>query len=262
MLHRAKTNNLIIRRTPLFCGLLVAFVLALLPVSAGAQCSTGWDASGEWQIIQRGQPYPFSMKLEQKGKVITGAVRTVMVDEGLWRLDGRVDGTIEGNSFNIMIYWLNDATGVYNGRVMPSGRLDGEAYEKRSPNVRHIWHSEGVLKCAPPPPVTPKVIRSSGRKPTTAPSPPPAPPKPPFVFASQAVFQVPFAPMGFVVLTWDAGPDHPAAELWLKTSGGATTVAKHGKGGLQVPVERGRAYEYMVVTEAGKILAGATFVAR
>lgn len=67
--------------------------------------------------------------------------------------------------------------------------------------------------------------------------------------------------MGFVILTWDGGPDHPDAELWLKTNGGALTLAKHSKGGLQVPVERGRMYEY-VLTKAGKILAGVTFVAQ
>ncbi len=46
-----------------------------------------------------------------------------------------------------------------------------------------------------------------------------------------------------------------------KDTDGAVTVAKQVKGGSQLPVERGRYYEY-VLTDAGKILAGVTFVAQ
>ncbi len=163
MLHLVKTNNLIVRRTPLVCGLLFAAALALLPISAAAQCSTGWDASGEWSMMQRGQKWPNHLVLQQKGRVLTGrafynyvtgdrkflGVTTVGGDPV--SVDGTVDGTIDGNSFSIQIFWANRQIGVYNGKVLASGKLDGEAWEKSSPQSRTIWHSTGVLKCPPPP---------------------------------------------------------------------------------------------------------------
>jgi hypothetical protein len=82
----------------------------------------------------------------------------------------------------------------------------------------------------------------------------------PFIVASQAIFPTPFVPTGFVVLTWDAGPDHPNAEVWFKVNNsGQALFIKQPKGGQQLPVERGRYYEY-ILTDGGKTLNTAVFV--
>lgn len=52
MLVQVKTTNWIIKRTSVFCGLLFAAVLALLPDLAEAQCKSGWDATGSHGIRQ------------------------------------------------------------------------------------------------------------------------------------------------------------------------------------------------------------------
>jgi hypothetical protein len=257
MLHIVKSANLIIKSTPLGYFLLLVSVLALLQISAQAQCAN-WDANAHMVLRQPGSK-PTEIWLTQKGKLIQGTALAIVrkggSNDGERRMTGTIDGTLDGDSFSVQIYWDNGQTGVYNGKVLLSGRLDGEAYEKRSPNVRLPWHTDEGLNCRPPPPVIPKPIKSSGKA-------RPAPqPTPPFVVASQSIFPAPYVPTGFVTLTWDGGPDDPGAELWLKTSGGALTVAKHSKGGLQVTVERGRMYEY-ILTKAGKILVGVTFVAR
>lgn len=164
MLHLGTINSLIIERTPLLWGLVFVAVLVLLPISAGAQCRT-WEAGREMLIVQPG--FQSRLTIQQNGPVITGnAIGSVRDEDGTRTItaQGPVDGTFDGNNFSIQIYWYNDHTGVYNGKVLPSGRLDGEGYEKRSPNIRVPWHSEGVLKCAPPPPPpTPKPIKSSGK---------------------------------------------------------------------------------------------------
>jgi hypothetical protein len=67
MLHKVKTTSFIIKRTPLLCGVLVAAAIALLPIPAQAQCKN-WDASGEWQINQRGLDALFSLRLVQKAE--------------------------------------------------------------------------------------------------------------------------------------------------------------------------------------------------
>ena len=265
MLHLVEITNSIIKRTPLLCGLLAVTVLALLPSSAGAQCSGGnWDANAHMVLRQPGSK-PIEIWLSHRGKGIQGTALAIVRkdnNDGERRMTGTIDGSFDGDNFSVQIYWDNGQTGVYNGKVLLSGRLDGEAWEKRSPNVRLPWHTDEGLNCRilSPPPVIPKPIKSTGKA-RPAPQPPAPQPTPPFVVASQSIFPTPFVQTGFVILTWDAGPDHPNAELWLKTPGGAYAVAKQPKAGLQVTVERGRQFEYML-TESGKILAGVTFVAQ
>ena len=282
MLHIVKTTNLIIKRTPLLCGLLFAAVLALLPASAGAQC-TNWDASGKWDIVQRGQRYSNELELQQEGRVLTGTARYSYVTSDSHPLgvltvggdpvsvDGTVDGTIDGDRFNIQIFWSNDSTGVYNGKVLPSGRLDGEGYEKSSPNIRVLWHSQGVLKCSPAgpkkpfkitssiTPPRPPPIKSSGK---ARPSEPPAPKlEPPFITASQVIRLLPSVPAS-VYLTWDGGPDHPNAEVWVSVNNQPEIPASalHGPvlkqpkiAGIELKLQGG-VYKY-VLKDAGKTLS-------
>ncbi len=261
MFFQVKTANLIIGRTSILFGVLLGAVLALLPVSAGAQCSTGWDASGRHGVRQAGLRYGFTLELQQRGRVITGTAYGLVDNRsgGVDKLDGTVDGTLDGDSFSAQIFWKNGQTGIYKSKVLPSGRLDGEGYEKNSANVRVPWNTVGVLKCAPPPPVTPKVIRSSGKAKPATPS-PAAQPKPPFVIASQAIFPTPYVSTGVVILTWDAGPDHPNAELWFKANGSQALFIKQPRGGHQLSVQRGQSFTYTLM-DAGNALSTVSFVA-
>ncbi len=280
MLDVVKSTNL--KRRALFCIVLFAAVLTLLPIWVEAQCSTGWDASGEWSFMQRGQQWANHLVLQQKGRVLTGrafyayntgnrkflGVTTVGGDPV--SVDGTVDGTIDGNSFSIQIFWATRQIGVYNGKVLPSGRLDGEAYEKSSPQSRTIWHSTGILKCPPPPPVTPKVIRTSGKA-KVAPTPAP-PPTPPFIVAGQPMIVAPTAPFGSVYLGWDGGPDHPNVEVWLSMNNGAEIPAFSMEQGpqsalwklrkvaaIELRFQRYHHYKF-VLKAAGKTLSTAAFV--
>lgn len=78
---------------------------------------------------------------------------------GVDKLDGTVDGTMDGfsSAFRVQIFWKTAKQASMTPRFSRPGRLDGIGYEKGSPNVRVPWHSDGVLKCFPPPPVVPKL---------------------------------------------------------------------------------------------------------
>lgn len=254
-------------RTPLLCGLLVAAVLALLPIPATAQCAK-WDASGYLRIWQRGSSRVNRITLEQKGRVLTGTASFVEAGNNDV-VNGTVDGTIDGDSFSIQIFWSNRQIGVYNGKVLPSGRLDGEAYEKSSPQSRTIWHSEEVLKCAPPPAVIPRPLRSTGKaKPAPTPAPPPTPP---FILAGPPHVIYPNAPFASVSLGWDGGPDHPNVEVRLSIDNGPETPAftmdfppehplfKQPKAGGEMKLQRQRLYKF-VLKGAGKTLSTVVFV--
>ena len=155
---------------------------------------------------------------------------------------------------------------MYTGKVLPSGRIDGETRDKNNSKICETWHSEGVLKCPPPPvkasvateptPPRPKPLKSTGKMPKSEPAPPM---KVPGIVVSPFIFPSPGSPTVFVVITWDAGPDHPYAEVWFKVNNGeGTFLVEQGKGGRQIAVERGKLYEY-ILTDAGKTLSTVTF---
>ncbi len=240
--------------------LVFALSFALLPVLASAQCAN-WDTSGGWWMDQRGQAYHIGINIEQKGRVLAG--RAVSL-EGNADAAGTIDGTIDGDSISFQIFWPDHLTGVYTGKILPSGRIDGETYDKNNSRNRQPWHSEGVMKCTsvlinprvvvqstskkPPPP-----IKSSGKMPKSEPAPPKL--EPPYIVASQAKPQYLGSATGFAILTWDGGPDHPFAEVWVKVNGGDETfVVEKGKDSRQIIAELGKTYLY-ILTDAGKTLA-------
>lgn len=271
MFHLLKITNLIIKRTPLLCGLLFAAALALLPISAGAQCSN-WRANGYIKAWQKGQALPLEFNLVHKGVVLSGTADLGIISEGK-KIHGTVDGTIRGNTFSIQIFWNNWQIGIYNAKILPSGRLDGEGWEKSSPNVRVTWYSEGMLKCPPPPAFgagglfgmpAPK----KAPKPATTPSAPP--PTPPFIIAGQP-YLPPYMPYGTVGISWDGGPDHPKAEVFLSMDNGAEVPAfsmdqpqqspvwKQPKAGLSMQLQRHHHYRFVLKAE-GKTLSTVIFV--
>jgi hypothetical protein len=243
----------------------IAVVMVLMSVSANAQCSD-WSAAGEWRLLQGTRGFGFdavNLKLEQKGSTITGtASRKAM------GVQGPVSGTLNGDSFSVEIAWSDGRTSVYSSRVQPSGKLQGEIHHKNSGKVNDPWYSEGELACKTLTGGRP--IRSAG----TGPRPSGSAPvktgqatgslvKTPTLVASQAVFPTPYVQQGFVVLTWDAGPGHPDADLWVKYDGSRerVLVVKQPRGGQQIPVQRGRMYSY-VLMDGRTVLVTATFVAQ
>ncbi len=60
---------------------------------------------------------------------------------------------------------------------------------------------------------------------------------------------------GTKTLTWDGGPDHPYAEVWVKVDDqDEKFVVEKGKGTREVTVEPGNTYLY-ILTDSGKQLA-------
>jgi hypothetical protein len=240
---------------------LIAILLVWMPAPVAAQCAK-WDASGTWEIKQQGLKYGILVTLQQNGRALNGYAH-ISTNKHYGPVNA--DGVIDGDDLTLQIFWQDGSVGVYNAKFLPSGRLDGTGYEKKTPNITHMWHSQNPLKCgaaqqvstakSPQPP--PKPIKRSGRAQKTA---PPAM-KVPGIITSQVVYPYPNTNMGFVVLTWDAGPDHPYAEVWYKVNNSDDIfLVELGKGSRQVPAERGRLYTY-ILTDAGKTLATVSFVA-
>lgn len=67
--------------------------------------------------------------------------------------------------------------------------------------------------------------------------------------AGNVYFPSPYNPLGLAPLQWDAGPDHPNAEVWVKIgdSRERTIFAKQAKGSQQIQVTRGVMYTYALM---------------
>ena len=79
------------------------------------------------------------------------------------------------------------------------------------------------------------------------------------ITASPSVVTIPAGQTtGTTTLTWDAGPNHPYAEVWVTVDGGdERKIVEQGKGSRQVQVRAGKTYLY-ILTDSGKQLATTT----
>lgn len=265
MMFRAiKFNALLCRKTELLGVLFFAAVIVLLPVSTQAQCSKTWDASGVWEIRQGARGGVITrLDLKQSGGALSGKASREGVG-GAKAVTGDVIGDADGDAFSLAISWpdVSEHT-IYRAKVAALGKLAGETYIGPDKRNRDTWYSDQALTCGwisgkSRGNLTSKLSADDTVKTGQATG---SLLNVPTMVASQAVFQSPYAGQGFAVLTWDAGPGHPNAEVWVKYNGSRDRVLfmKQPKGGMQVPVQRGQVYAY-VLMDSRNVLATATVV--
>lgn len=250
-------------RTSMFGVFFFAMAMVLLPISARAQCSKTWDASGEWEIRQGpvARTTVIRLNLQQSGSALSGtASRNVRTGS----TKGKVTGDADGDNFTLGIDWL-DGSGeytTYRAMVAASGKLEGETYIGPNKRDRDTWYSEQPLTCGWRPGQSRGNLTSrlSASAPVQTSQATGSLLKGPSIVASQAVFPTPYVTTGFVVLTWDAGPDHPNADVWFKSGRDRVLLMKQPKAGQQIVVQRGQMYEY-VLMDGRTVLATAIFVA-
>jgi len=278
---------------PVLGGFLFTSIFALSAPSVEAQCEQ-WDVSGKWKIRQGSFTLP--VVLTQKGKTVSGSAahRDAIITKSdgttgrfgeLGDLAGSVNGTIEGDRFDVQINWARGGVGIYRGTIGKNGVINGMTYDKNKPSSTATWRSSKVMKCADedsgnstesapeePAAPTPKPIKNSGNKPT-APTPKPiknSGSKPqtqssvvaPTISAHPKILTIPEGESeGTVTVTWDGGPDHPDARPWLKegTQGEEVMVADQGKGKRPITLERGKNYQFLLI-DAGRQLAKAVVI--
>ena len=152
-------------------GLMVVALTSLsLPLAARAQAPCAqWSPRSLREIVQ-GQGTHVNTNLHRgNGTAIEGtASYTVIRNQGGERVgsgvDGRVQGTLDGNHFKIDITWSDGTTGVYEGRIRPDGSIVGTTFDRAHSGASVQWR--GQLACDSPPPAAKAVPI------------PPTPPKP------------------------------------------------------------------------------------
>ncbi len=250
--------------------ILFAASFAISPLPAQAQCAQ-WDVSGKWELEQ-GNGLTIEMDLRQSDTALSGRAEVVKTGpiafgrKSSGPRSGIVGGSINGNDFLVYVGWDTGSTGVYQGSINSAGRIAGSTHEKAKPRNSAPWFSSGMMKCKPVPPpakpppavpTTPKPVKTLGKNKVPQPQPAEAKPLvPPYIAATPPVVKLqPLEQVAKTTLVWDAGPDHPYAEIWLSVDGADETfVMEKGKGSLEVTLQPGLLYIY-VLTDSGKRLA-------
>jgi hypothetical protein len=278
-------SNFINVRESFLSGAFFALALIVLPNASFGQCKNWEFLNSYLGIEQRGTLSTISVRVTQKGNYFTGSVETSYIEPGflgnpVTEIKGDAEGTISSDSVSFKIFWQGGLTGVYTAKILPSGKLEGETYDKAKPSAVQTWHSSGTMTCATLKSASTGILKPSGKTsglykdkgpkkfdPPPAPggsapasgpanSPPtPSPMKVPGIVASRVYFGHITDPAGFVILAWDAGPKHTYAEVWFKINNGDDIfLVEQGKGTRQFPVERGKYYTF-ILTDEGRTLA-------
>jgi len=140
-----------------FSGLLaLAAALVAAPTFADGGCAQ-WDMSGYWHFVQSNGVTP-GFTLQQVGTNLHGHGSYLYTTEhSAWVIgtvvddhsgDGPAVGTINGNSFELTVYWNNNTIGVYTGEVGPQGLIVGTTFDKNDPGTTAQWHSDRVMTCS------------------------------------------------------------------------------------------------------------------
>jgi len=237
-------------------AVLILAVAFLSSFDALAQCGQR-DVSGRWKIhIKSSVATAEVVDLKQSGGTVTGRVGTD-VSVNLVALFATVTGNVDGEKINLSVEWTNDRykiTESFDGKFAEDGRVSGtgQIWALAGP-VLVEWTSDRPMPCLF------KKVGSLGVKRTDPAGGSGSTNRPVFIVASpNNIILPPGMGIGQTTLSWDAGPDHPYAEVWVRVDGqDATKVLERGNGTLPVVVEPGKTYIY-ILTDAGTTLATVT----
>lgn len=124
------------------------FVALLVPGTAEAACSGKWDLRGTF-FAQQTNGIVVTFHIEQDGTTLSGdaTVPNPVVSSTSQPISARsVEGSIEGDTVNLTVYWQGPSIGIYTGTITKDGWLYGEGYDKLSPESKAGWTSDRRVK--------------------------------------------------------------------------------------------------------------------
>ena len=141
-------------------GLIAASALLYIPSADAADAAcTQWDMSGNWKLIQTNDTAVAIALQPTQGGFSGRASFGRMVEDDFFlcsvafcgedyvSFSGPAVGSINGDSFELTVYWSDNTIGVYTGKIGPQGLIVGTTYEKNDPGNRADWHSDRVATC-------------------------------------------------------------------------------------------------------------------
>ncbi len=241
----------------MFRKYIVLFALFMaLPYGVAAQCGQR-DVSGRWNVLIGSFKTAVELTLSQSGTgAISGTARDLgSVDFGFEskvEVKGQMTGdkvvfTIERNKSTKIN--VAQSTEGFEGVIGPDGTITGKAnIFAIDGNIGVDFVSSRPMKCLF------QKVGKLGVKHTA-----PATAVEPYITAAPNNIVLPFGQTaGQTTLIWDAGKDHPYAEVWFAVDGQSEQkILEKGAGSLPYPIAVGHSYVF-ILTDAGTKLATVT----
>lgn len=165
---QASKEGIMFRLSRFSGEIVVGFSLTLfLPSAAHSDC-TRWTAPGVFYLVQTNGFAPRFI-LHQTGTTLEGTA-TYYAKAPWQQIDGSVDGSFRGNSFELTARWKNGSVGIYTGRVNSDGFIEGKTYDRNHPESQASWYSDQSAVCLPSPAAPP-----APKPPAATPQTPPRP---------------------------------------------------------------------------------------
>lgn len=161
-------------------ALFVGIVACACAATGAARACERWDLSGH-VVVQQSNGIRVVAELQQSDTTLTGTARFyshTLDPERQVLITGTLDrGSVTGDAVRFDVLWLTDwqrtkeflgdtylipevykATGVYEGTISATGRVEGINFETRNPQGKVTWHLRDPAKCARalPPPAPPR----------------------------------------------------------------------------------------------------------
>jgi len=132
-----------VRIGPIFIAIFAWLVL--LPAAAQAAC-TQWDVTGGggWHAVAGGVGVLFTLRQNQT--VLRGTAE-YSKDHPVRAGVGTVNGTTQGNSFDVTVVWNDGVVVGYAGKVGSDGRLQGVAFDPSNPADKEGWSGDVAFAC-------------------------------------------------------------------------------------------------------------------
>lgn len=139
--------------------LLRALVPCALALPLGAQAQSGcasWNVSGI-RTIEQSNGITVTANLRHEADAIRGTAtwtQTVTNSRETYArsYDAGVEGTVQGDRFDVVMTWNNGSIGVYVGTIDANGVVAaGTNYDRRRPDIQVRWRNVEPFRCRPPP---------------------------------------------------------------------------------------------------------------
>ena len=116
---------------------LAVFALLLFPPAPAEAACKSWDLSNHslWGLKQN-NGFILGLRSQQHGNRLSGVGYYYPAGSSNQRTEGRINGSINGSSFNFTMTWGTRSKGIYTGFIANDGTINGNTRDAANRNVR------------------------------------------------------------------------------------------------------------------------------
>ncbi len=126
-------------------ALFLGAALAVVAAPAANACQH-WSVPRQLDLQQGNNISMWLTNVSQTGALFESDAKYYSPQDRGW-IRGHANGEFRGDDVSIHAYWNNRTLGVYEGRVLASGKMEGTNYDRDHAGTKVNWYSLQALQC-------------------------------------------------------------------------------------------------------------------